>query len=104
MVARNSSLRGMRKVQGVASHWKPLEVETRAPGGSLVTVNSWLEPRVMVAQAGSDSATPTSASARAPKRTERLEIMKAPRRLQVRPPADLKPLSHCDHAPSIIGA
>ena len=67
-VAVKPGLRGMRKVQGVAAHSKPFEVTTRAPGGVLSTVKSWLVPRVMVAQAGRVSATAASAIARTPKR------------------------------------
>ncbi|MNE29039.1 hypothetical protein D3C80_1225070 [compost metagenome] len=68
MVTVKPSLRGMRKVQGVASHWKPFEVEARAPGGLLSTVNGWVVPRVIVAQAGRLRLNPASVRACTAKR------------------------------------
>ena len=82
----NPFLRGMRKLQGVASQAKPLEVVTLAPGGVLSTAKSWLVPRTTVAQAGSVAATPASASACTPRRAKRLEIMKSPKRNKAHPP------------------
>src|SRR5690606_1267519 len=58
----NSDLRGILIEQGVAWHWKPFDVSTRAPGGVEVTSHAVLVPRVTEAQADvSDVATPSAA-------------------------------------------
>jgi hypothetical protein len=59
----NLSLRGIRKLQGVASQLKPLEVLTCAWGGEDSTVNFVVVPRVTVAHAPSELASAHAAAA-----------------------------------------
>ena len=52
----------MRKVQGVASHWKPLDVRTLAPGGVFlrtVLFSTYMVPMIAVALVFSKLYSPT---------------------------------------------
>ncbi|MNR48087.1 hypothetical protein D3C85_1672800 [compost metagenome] len=70
----------------MASHENPFEVEARAPGGLLSMTNSWVVPRVMVAQAGRLTLKPASVRACTASRAWRLEIMTIPKRIRSSPP------------------
>jgi hypothetical protein len=76
IVAVNSDLRFILMAQGVAGHWCPLVVSTRAPDGSESMTQASSDPRVTVAQAASEAAAQANALRRVMRR--RVDFMIAP--------------------------